>query len=63
MKPGNYIQPTTGGWAAIQVLPARKVEQREPRREKLIDSFTGPGSKARAIQAAGTNRVLDRGAA
>jgi hypothetical protein len=32
----------SGGWAAI-------------RNGKLIDSFTGPGSRAAAIRAAGTN--------
>jgi hypothetical protein len=35
----------SGAWAAI-------------RAGKLIDTFKGPGSKVRAIQAAGTNRVI-----
>lgn len=36
---------STGGWSAI-------------RNGRLVDSFTGPGCKGRAIQAAGSNRVL-----
>jgi hypothetical protein len=36
----------TGGWAAIK-------------RDRLVDTFVGIGSKAAAIRAAGTNRVID----
>lgn len=53
MRPGRYIQRTLGGWASVEV-------KRGQRHERLLDSFTGPGSKARAIQDAGTNQVLPR---
>lgn len=57
MKPGRYIQRTYNGWAAVEV---RRGAEPHARCEKLIDSFKGPGSKARAIQFAGTNEELPR---
>lgn len=56
-KPGRYIQRLDNGWASVEVLPRPKVDGR---RERLIDTFSGPGAKARAIQDAGTNQVLPR---
>lgn len=41
-------------WLAIE----RDVEDGKVTRERMLDSFAGPGSKARAIQTAGTNTVV-----
>lgn len=65
-EPGTYIERTAHGWNALKVLrpPTTKTDEagklRRVRHERLIADFSGPGSKARAIEAAGTNRELVR---
>ena len=44
----------TGAWLAVE----RDVRDGQVTRERMLDSFAGPGSKARAIQTAGSNRVI-----
>lgn len=44
------IRKTNNGWAAVQVLADSRL--------RLIEVFVGAGCKARAIAAAGTNRVI-----
>ncbi len=49
----------TGGWAVVGSKPgASAVPGRSPRVAVLIRDFKGAGAKAKAIDAAGTNRVV-----
>jgi hypothetical protein len=52
------IRPTRSGWAVVGSRPGQSVVPgRSPRVVTLVEDFTGMGSKARAIRAAGTNRL------
>lgn len=45
-------------WAVVLSQPTSVVPSRQPAALILGDEFSGPGAKAAAIKAAGTNRVL-----
>jgi hypothetical protein len=52
------IRPTSSGWAVVGSKPGQSVVPgRSPRVVTLVRDFDGPGSKARAIREAGTNRL------
>jgi hypothetical protein len=53
------IRRTLSGWAIVGTRPgASVVPGRSPRVPVLIEEFAGPGAKARAIRAAGTNTIV-----
>ena len=50
-------QTNVGSWAVVGSKPGQSVVPgRSPRVGVLVREFTGPGAKAKAIDAAGTNR-------
>lgn len=52
------IRKTNTGWAIVGSKPgASVVPGRSPRVVTLVRDFDGPGAKARAIRAAGTNKL------
>jgi hypothetical protein len=52
------IRKSTRGWAVVGSKPGESVVPgRSPRVVTLVEGFDGPGAKARAIRAAGTNRL------
>lgn len=53
------IRRTANGWAVVGTKPGQSiVPGRSPRIIVLVTEFTGPGAKARAIRAAGTNALV-----
>lgn len=51
-----------GGWAVVGSKPGQSVVPgRSPRVIVLVREFIGPGAKANAIEAAGTNKVVPVG--
>jgi hypothetical protein len=52
------IRRVRGGWAVIGSRRGQSVVPgRSPRIVTLVTEFTGPGSKIRAIESAGSNRI------
>jgi hypothetical protein len=46
-------------WGVVLATPTSAVPGRQPAALAIGAEFEGPGAKAKAIRAAGTNRVLD----
>jgi hypothetical protein len=46
-------------WGVVLATPTSVVPGRQPAALAIGEEFEGPGAKAKAIAAAGTNRVLD----
>ena len=53
------IRKTNDGWAAVKIVHRQVAgSAKSEDRARLIMAYTGQGSKAKAIQTAGTNRVI-----